>query len=99
MPFDKGYFDSLNQTLVGYEQAAKPRSGITVTAHLVTNVQYRVASIVQVTDSVVSFLFYEKDTKAGDVLPMVSVPYSVIAVIHVEPAAAKSKFGFEHRSS
>jgi hypothetical protein len=74
MPFDKGYFEALNQTLVEYERAAKPKSGTTVTVHLATNVQYRTARLFQITDSIVSFLFYEKGVQAGDVLPMVSVP-------------------------
>jgi len=74
MPFDKGYFEVLNQTLVEYEQAAKPKNGTTVTVHLATNVQYRIARLLQITDSIVSFLFYEKGVQAGDVLPMVSVP-------------------------
>ncbi len=95
MPFDKGYFDSLNQTLVEYEKAAKPTSGTTVTVHLATNVQYRVARLVQITESVVSFLLYEKETKPGHILKMVSVPYSMIAAVQVEPSAAKSKFGFQ----
>ena len=95
MPFDKGYFEALNQTLVEYEQAAKPKSGTTVTVHLVTNVQYRIARLLQITDSIVSFLFYEKGVQAGDVLPMVSVPYSMISAVQVEPATAKSKFGFK----
>jgi len=95
MPFDKGYFEALNQTLVEYEQAAKPKSGTTVTVHLATNVQYRMARLLQITDSIVSFLFYEKGVHAGDVLPMVSVPYSMISAVQVEPATAKSKFGFK----
>jgi hypothetical protein len=95
MPFDKEYFDALNQTLVEYEQAAKPKSGTTVTVHLATNVQYRIARLLQITDSIVSFLFYEKRVQAGDVLPMVSVPYSMISAVQVEPATAKSKFGFK----
>ena len=95
MPFDKGYFEALNQTLVEYEQAAKPKSGTTVTVHLATNVQYRIARLLQITDSIVSFLFYEKDVKAGHVLPMASVPYSIISAVQVEPATAKSKFGFK----
>jgi hypothetical protein len=95
MPFDKGYFEALNQTLVDYEQAAKPKSGTTVTVHLATNVQYRIARLLQIADSIVSFLFYEKGVQAGDVLPMVSVPYSMISAVQVEPATAKSKFGFK----
>jgi hypothetical protein len=95
MAFDKGYFDSLDETLVAYERKAKPKSGLTVTVHIFTGERYRIALVFQKTDSVVSFLTYEKETKAGDVLPMVAMPYSAIVSVQVEPSAEKSAFGFQ----
>ena len=94
-PLIKNISISLNELLVEYERQAEPKSGTTVTVHLTTNVQYRVAKIVEIADSVVSFLFYGEDTKERDVLPMVSVPYSMISAVQVEPSTAKSKFGFQ----
>ena len=97
MAFDKGYFDSLDQTLVAYEKKAKPKRGITVTVHIFTGERYRIALVFEKTDSVISFLIYEKETKAGDVLPLVAVPYSAIVSVRVEPSAKKLAFGFERK--
>jgi hypothetical protein len=98
MSFDKKYFDSLDELLEEYEREAQPKSGVTVSVHLHTNAQFPLAKILETTDSIVSFLFYDI-AKEGDVLPMVSVPYSVIAAVQVESSSTKSKFGFQHRSS
>lgn len=98
MSFDKKYFNSLDELLEEYEREAEPRSGVAVTVHLATNAQFQLAKILEVTDSIVSFLFYDNGTKEGDALPMVSVPFSVIVAVQVESSSTKPKFGFQHRS-
>jgi hypothetical protein len=97
MAFDKAYFDSLDKTLVSYEKKVKPKRGITVTVHIFTGERFRIALVFEKTDSVISFLIYEKETKPGDDLPMVAVPYSAIVSVRVEPSAKKSALGFERK--
>src|ERR1700691_5843313 len=97
MAFDKAYFDSLDKTLVSYEKKVKQKRGITVTVHLSTGERFRIALVFEKTDSVISFLIYEKETKPGDTLAMVAVPYSAIVSVRVDPPAKKSALGCERK--
>lgn len=95
MALNKEFFDSFDQALVDYCKRVKT-SGVTVTLKVFSGDEYRVATIVSRAENVISFLFYEKNgAKAGNVLPMASIPYSAITSVQVDPATAKSKFGFQ----